>query len=390
MPTLNANQVTAPGVYVTENVAGVIPAALARFNCCYMIGTGTTGLTNTPVQVISEADFTTQFGVSPSVTSVRLFFRNYPTGILWFVRSAGSAVANFITAIQTSFDPDFQDQGFLIAPEAFETLTLQGDRTSVAIAMENLCSTEGYDWMAFADSGPAATVNTSAQYQTEGLLYTTPRGHIAYFCPHLIDLENADVAASAAVVAIALRRYADQGFNQPPAGFQYPIRGVKNAAVKIVKAQQAVLNPLGINAIRYFPNQGTIVYGSRTRSANPYYRFINTRVIFNVLNGTLKNAFNGEIFSGVDGRGVLFTRIRETANAICWNMWQGGALFGASPGDAFFVKCDRENNPAIDLENGIVRVDVYAVPSPTAERILVGVYRVAIDGIPAISTNRGV
>jgi uncharacterized protein len=389
MPTLNANQVTAPGTYVSEDVAGIIPAALASFNRCYMIGTGTTGLNNKPTQVISEADFVAQFGTSPSITSVRLFFRNYPTGILFFVRATGTTAANFITAIQTSFDPDFDAQGFLIAPEAFENIALQADRTSVATAMENLCASEGYDWKAFVDSGPAASVNTSAQYQTEGQLYTTVRGHLSYFCPHLIDLENADVGASAAVAAIALRRYAEQGFNQPPAGFQYAIRGVKNAAVKIVKAQQAVLNPLGINAIRYFPNRGTIVYGSRTRSVNPYYRFINTRIIFNVLNGTLKTAFDSEIFSGVDGRGVLFARIRETANAICWNLWEGNALFGASPGDAFFVKCDRENNPAIDLENGIIRLDVYAVPAPTAERILIGTFRVPIDGIPTIGVSQG-
>jgi uncharacterized protein len=65
MPTLNANQVTAPGTYVSEDVAGIIPAALASFNRCYMIGTGTTGLNNKPTQVISEADFVAQFGTSP-------------------------------------------------------------------------------------------------------------------------------------------------------------------------------------------------------------------------------------------------------------------------------------------------------------------------------------
>lgn len=161
------------------------------------------------------------------------------------------------------------------------------------------------------------------------------------------------------------------------------MRGVKDVAVIVKKAEQAVVNPNGVNCIRNLPGQGVVVYGSRTRSASPYYKFVNTRIILSVFNRTLFTAFEtgGVIFSAVDGQGVLFTRIRETAEAICYRFWSGGAFFGAQPKDAFLVRCDRSNNPAIDLEAGIVRVDIYVVPVPTLERLLIGSYRVAIDQI---------
>jgi phage tail sheath protein FI len=575
MATLNSNIITAPGVYVTEDTAGLIPAGLATFNRTYMMGEGASGAYNTPTQVISETDFTNQFGVSSSLTAVRMFFRNYQNGILYFIRvaapnlatvqvgtpaagaytltiqgtavtytatstdtestiatglinainaatltptvipvpgssglfrietttvgstltvvstatpggssltvssyghtvtiagtsttgvygltisgtviataslstptatAAASALATAIQAnatvnalvdvstnagvititprtgtlvsataltaptpatmaltstvttpatynkyvygIQNSFDPDLHQQGFMIAPEAFSTLTTQSHRTSVATAMENQCSTENYYWMALVDAGPVTTITSVTMAQQEGRLYTTARGHLAYYYPYLKDLEANSVPPSPAVAAIALRRYREQGFNQPPAGAQYPVRGVTDVVVRLKQVQQAVVNPFGINLVRYFPNQGTIVYGARTRSSSAYYRFVNTRIILNVLVGTLETVFSQLVFSAVDGQGVLFSRIKATADQVCYQLWDGGALYGATPGAAFACFCNANNNPAIDLEQGIVRVDVYVVPAPTMERLLISVYRTPIGQIQAVT-----
>lgn len=481
--TLNINQLTAPGTYVLEDVAGVISPDIASFNRCYMVGTGTVGAFNTPTQVTSADDFTTKFGSSPSLNSVKLFFNNLSSGILFFVRAASKQVATitvgtptagaysltingtaisytagasptlqsivdgliaainanatvspvvtalddtagnstflitsdnpgitftvaaltapagstmsvtvdtypgladeYVYAIQNSFDPDVHQQGILICPEAFCGLTSQSDRTSVAVAMENLCAIGGFDWISFVDSGPSASVNTPALAQTESALYTTARGHLAYFFPYVKDLSDNIIPPSAGVAAIALRRYQVEGFAQPPAGVKYPMRGVKDVAVTVKKSEQAVVNPVGVNCLRSLPGQGVVVYGSRTRSASPYYRFVNTRIILSVFNRSLFTAFEdgGVIFSAVDGQGALFTRIRETAEAICYRFWEGGAFFGAQPQDAFLVRCDRTNNPAIDLEAGIVRVDIYVAPVPTLERLLITTYRVGIDQV---------
>jgi hypothetical protein len=392
MPTpLNINTITAPGVYVSENTVGAIPAGLSSFNCCYMIGTATAGVEKTPTQVVSLADFTNQFPGSPSLKSVRLFFRNYPSGVLFFVRAQASTAIEFVEAIEESFDPDIHEAGFLICPEAFENLALANDRLIVATMMENLCATEGYDWCCFWDCGPPTVVDTPAEYNIEGGTYNSPRGHGSYFYPYLKDLEGTLVPPSTAVVAIALRRYAEQGFAQPPAGSEYPLRGVLGTAVKITRNHQSVATPMGLNALRYFPNQGVLVYGSRTRSSDPYYRFINGRVILNVLNRSIRRALGRTVFSLVDGQGVLFSRIRGTVHAICYSLWDGGALFGATPTDAFFVKCDRGNNPNSDLSQGAVRVDTYVCLSPTLEKILASTNVTPIGELAFVSGgSRGV
>jgi phage tail sheath protein FI len=187
------------------------------------------------------------------------------------------------------------------------------------------------------------------------------------------------------VAAIFLARSAREGFQQPPAGGKFPIKGVTGLVWRLTKSQQAVSNPLGNNLLRLLPNQGNLVYGARTRSSSPYYKFVNTRIILNVLIGTLRTAFDQLVFSAVDGQGILFSRIRETAEAICYRLYQGRALFGATPGDAFFVQVDAVNNPSLDLEDGIVRADVYVAPVPTMERLLINVVRTAIGQVQVVA-----
>lgn len=285
---------------------------------------------------------------------------------------------DFLWTINEAFDPDEHAQGFIFAPEAFKYLEDQTDRTAVGQALHDLAASEGFDWVALVDAGAPAQISLSSQAETEGQTYSAPFGHLAYYYPYLVDINSDELPPSAAIAAIGLRRFAEQGFRQPPAGAKYPVRGVLDVKYRVKKAQQAVLNPLGINVIRYLPNTGVVIYGARTRSTNPFYRFVNTRIILSVLIGTLRTAFDTDVFTAIDGQGILFSRLKETAKAICYRLYVGGALFGAVPEEAFFVKVDRENNPDLDLEAGIVRMDIYVVPSPTMERLFISVNRTAI------------
>ena len=245
------------------------------------------------------------------------------------------------------------------------------------------------NWFAIVDSGPPATIDTVEEARTEALLYTTPQGHLAYYFPYLRDLNDNLVPPSAAVSAIAIRRYQLEGFNQPPAGTRFAARGVKDVAVRVTQSQQAVLNPLGINVIRNLFNQGVVIWGARTRSADPFWRFMHTRNIVNIVALTLKTAFDTLIFSTVDGKGLLYARIRETAEAMLYTLWDGGALAGSTPAQGFAVICDDSVNLPAELEQGIVRVQIYVAPVAVAERILIEVTRVSIGSVQ-ISANRAV
>ncbi|BAY23717.1 phage tail sheath protein [Calothrix sp. NIES-2100] len=290
------------------------------------------------------------------------------------------AATDYVFAIENSFDAeDGWNQGFIIAPEAFQLLATQSDRLAVGNAMESLASDEAYDWVALIDSGTGLTV---AEAQAEGILYTSPQGHSGFYYPYLTDLEDGVVPPSSAVAGVATRRYREEGFQQPPAGSRFPVLGVKDVVTKVNTQQQEVLNPLGINIIRNLRNKGICVWAMRTRSTSEFYTFLSTRVVMNVLNGSLRSSFDNDLFSVIDGQGILLNTIAQTASALCSRLWRGKALFGATEADAFEIKCDFENNPPEILEQGSVILEVYVVPTPPMERLLINTIRVSIGTLP--------
>lgn len=247
--------------------------------------------------------------------------------------------------------------------------------------MKDIAEDENFDWIAILDAARAA--DTTAELQAEGTTYVSAAGHTTYYAPWVINLDDEDLPPSAAVAGVATRRYRAQGFAQAPAGLRYPLRGVKGLTKYFTRSEQDVVNPLGINLLKRHSNGSLAVWGARTRSTNEYFRFINQRVIFNVVKRTLREAFDILLFDLVDGQGVLFRRIKDTAEEILYRIWQSGALYGATPGDAFLVICDETNNPALDLEAGIVRFDAYLIPSAPAERIVGRVVRVPLGSFSA-------
>jgi hypothetical protein len=289
---------------------------------------------------------------------------------------------DYIYAIENTFDSvggKNLEQGFLICPEGFQNLANASQRLALGTAMHDLCADKDFDWLALVDCGPDLT--TVAQVQADGQQYSTPQGHLAFYAPYLIDLEDGVVPSSAAIAGLATRRYRNQSFHQPPAGAQFPVQGVKDVQTRFGNTQQSVLNPLGINLVRFLLNLGVVSWGARTRSSNSFYQFVNTRVILNVLNGTLRDSFDYEIFSAIDGFGILFSRIQETARSICRRFWLSGALYGQTEQEAFACICDRTNNLPDDLENGNLTLSVFVAPSPTLEKLLIQTYRVGIGQV---------
>ncbi len=295
------------------------------------------------------------------------------------------AASDYVYVIENSFDvEDDYNQGFIIAPQAFQLLTLGADRLAVGNALHALASDAAYDWIALIDAGANLTV---AQAQAEGILYAAPQGHASFYYPHLKDLEGGVVPASAAVAGVATRRFKAEGLQQPPAGAKFPVLGVTDVTVKVNTQQQEVLNPLGINIIRNLRNKGVVVWAMRTRSNSTFYSFLPVRVIMSVLNGTLRRGFDNEVFSSIDGLGILLSDIAASARSVCSRFWRAKLLFGATEAEAFEVKCDFENNTKEDLELGNVLLEVYAIPAPAMERLLISSVRVAIGTLPLGQNN---
>jgi len=252
-------------------------------------------------------------------------------------------------------------------------------------------------------------VDSHARLFNESQSYSTTQGFLAYYAPYIRNDVGIFIQPTPFVTGLAIRRYRDEsgGFRLPPAGAKYSLAGARGVQIQITNAQQEVSNPQGLNALRQLPGYSTtdpdtgevfgpvFVWGSRTRvnrgnAAQALYQFVNTRVILNVIYGTLRQAFDGQIFNVIDGRAVTFNQIRAIAhNTLYGNFYVPGALFGSTPSEAFEVVVDERNNPAGALENGFVNVKVFVVPAPTLERIEVDLVRVGIGGIPAALEQSG-
>jgi phage tail sheath protein FI len=185
---------------------------------------------------------------------------------------------------------------------------------------------------------------------------------------------------------VAVRRYRAEGYQFPPAGVKYQLADAVGAQIAINSDQQNLLNPKGCNAIRTlpgYPQTSVFILGGRCRvntadAQQRLYQFINTRVILNVVYGSLRNAFDSQIFNVIDGFGVIYNQIISIGNSVLNQLYVRGALFGNRPKDAFQVICDERINTSATLEEGIVNAQVFVTPVPTLERIQIDLIRVAI------------
>jgi hypothetical protein len=219
--------------------------------------------------------------------------------------------------------------------------------------------------------------------------YFNPFGFIAYYGPYIQNGAGKYVPPSPYVTGVAVRRYRAEGYQFPPAGVKYQLADAIATQIPINSAQQNLLNPKGCNAVRTlpgYPQTAVFIWGGRTRvnsadAQQALYKFVNTRVILNVVYGSLRRAFDSQIFNVIDGFGIIFNQIILVGNSILNQLYVRGALFGATPDQAFQVICDRRINSNEDLENGIVNAKVFVTPVPTLERIQIDLIRVAIGNM---------
>lgn len=229
-------------------------------------------------------------------------------------------------------------------------------------------------------------IDTVNKLYEDSQRYFNPFGFIAFYGPYIQNASGQFIPPSPYVTGVAIRRSRAEGFQFPPAGVKYQLSDAVGTQIAINSAQQNLLNPDGCNAVRTlpgYPDTAVFIWGGRTR-VNPAvadqrkFQFVNTRVIQNVIYGSLRSAFDNQIFSIIDGFGIVFNQIVSIGNSVLNQLWAAGALYGARPSDAYQVICDNRINSSENLENGIVYVKVFDVPVPTLERIQVDLIRVSV------------
>jgi phage tail sheath protein FI len=146
------------------------------------------------------------------------------------------------------------------------------------------------------------------------------------------------------------------------------VLGCNGLGMQVTQAEQGSMNKVGINCIRSFPGRGIRIWGARTLSSDPEWRYINVRRLFNYIAESIIEGTQWSVFEPNDQR--LWSKLRISATNFLSRTWRDGALFGATPAEAFYVKCDAETNPPEVVEAGQVIVEIGVSPVKPAEFVI--------------------
>jgi phage tail sheath protein FI len=180
------------------------------------------------------------------------------------------------------------------------------------------------------------------------------------------DGRSLAVPPSGHIAGIYARSDNERGVHKAPAN--EVVRGALEGVIQVTKGEQDTLNPSGVNCIRSFTGRGLRVWGARTLSSDPAWRYINVRRLFNYIEKSIERGTQWVVFepSDVD----LWARVKRDITAFLTGVWRDGMLFGRSPEEAFFVKCDEELNPPDVRDRGMLFIDIGLAPVKPAEFVV--------------------
>lgn len=178
------------------------------------------------------------------------------------------------------------------------------------------------------------------------------------------------VPPSGAVVGTISHVDTVRGVHKAPAGspdgYLDSVVGIERI---VTKAEHDILNPAGINVIRKFANSGVCVWGARTVSSDPEWKYINIRRLFLFLEESIDLASQWVVFE--PNTPSLWGSVIRNITAFLLMVWRSGALFGSTPDEAFYVKVDAENNPDEVRNAGQLIIEVGVAPVRPAEFVII-------------------
>jgi phage tail sheath protein FI len=223
--------------------------------------------------------------------------------------------------------------------------------------------------MAILDPPPGLSPQQVAEWRMQKAGYDSK--YAAMYYPWFTVMDpvsgtNIAVPPSGHVAGVWARNDDTRGVHKAPAN--EVIRGAIRPETQLTKGENDLLNPMGVNCIRAFPGRGIRIWGARTLSSEGEWRYLNVRRLFNYLEESIMEGTQWVVFEPNDD--ALWARIRRSIAAFLVNEWRKGALFGLTPDEAFYVKCDRETNPAEGIDAGQVVCEIGVAPVKPAEFVI--------------------
>jgi len=146
--------------------------------------------------------------------------------------------------------------------------------------------------------------------------------------------------------------------------------GITGLTQNVNRIEQGQYNDRGINVIRIFKDRGIRIWGARTLGtmSDPSWKYINVRRLFIMVEQSIMLGSQWAVFEPNDQ--TLWKKLTRDVRAYLMRVWRSGALFGKTPEEAFYVKCDEETNPRYLIDAGQVNVQIGICPVKPAEFVI--------------------
>jgi phage tail sheath protein FI len=186
-------------------------------------------------------------------------------------------------------------------------------------------------------------------------------------------------APSAAIAGLIARTDAARGIWKAPAGTEASLLGVREMQYKMTDGENGTLNPLGVNCLRTFPVTGRVCWGARTtRGADQLaseWKYVSVRRLALYIEESLYRGTQWAVFEPNDE--PLWGQLRQAVGGFMQNLFRQGAFQGATPAEAYLVKCDSETTFQADIDRGIVNIIVGFAPVKPAEFVIIKIQQLA-------------
>lgn len=379
----------APGVYVEEvppvarPIAGVGTSTAAFFGEADRLNAGDLGKPKKFTNWKEFSDFIKGAGATDTTPIFTTVNRTLALAVFGFFNNGGTAcyvvpvasggMASLATLLET-LKPI--DEIAIVAAPGVTDVTRKGELLDHCFAMEDRTAVLDGVRAPASDSNPAdiyggampgGSPSTPDKFSYGALYFpwltvTNPLWTEGGAEPKLIAQPP-----SGHVAGIWARVDGTRGVFKAPAN--ETVNGIVDVDRQIDKAKQKSLNPDGINVIRAFGG-AQMVYGARTLGGkrNGEYTYLNVRRYMNFLKESIDEGTQFVVFE--PNNPALWKRIIRSVSDFLYNQWRDGALFGETPKQAFFVKCDAETNPSSTRELGQVITEIGVAVTKPAEFVI--------------------
>jgi uncharacterized protein len=290
--------------------------------------------------------------------------------------------ADFLTALDAS-GSGTGGVHLLDTVPIFNLLCIPGETDPVTIT-ELQAYSQGQRAFYIVDSKSNDTF-TSLQTGPSGITGTTEAANSAFYFPWLNAPDplqqgrNNLFPPCGFVAGLYAATDASRGVWKVPAGIDAGLTGESGPAVLLTDIQNGTLNVQAINCIRHFPVYGDVIWGARTLRGNDQladeWKYVPIRRLALFLESSLYNGTQWVVFEPNDER--LWSQIRLNVGAFMQGLFLQGAFQGTTPSQAYFVKCDGENNPQSSIDQGIVNILVGFAPLYPAEFVVIQIQQMA-------------